>query len=359
MLTDGASAPVSRGTPPLGERLKELARLRSPGSPVFSVYLNTRWSDEHQREHVRRFLERELRHAREGHVDRDLLDDLAWVEAEGGRAIRSPDAQGVALFACRPLGLREPLPVRVPFHDQFFSAERPVLAPLAELLEEAPPTLMVFVDGTSARLTAFLADGRGGDVTIEHEVEGRHRQGGWALLAQSRYQRHIEHHRGHHFQTVAEALGRFVPEWGIERIVLVGELRAVALLRHRLPSSVAARVIGVMHGARHESATVLADRAAPLLAAFDVARERAEVAAMVTEAAKHGRAVVGREATLDAVARGAVHRLYVLKGLGLVDGLVERVIAAGGEVEFVDRDAELARVGGMAARLRYPRGGAT
>lgn len=42
--------------------------------------------------------------------------------------------------------------------------------------------------------------------------------------------------------------------------------------------------------------------------------------------------------------------------LRLGDALVERVLGTGGEVEFVDEESGLARLGGVAARLRYPVG---
>jgi len=63
-------------------RLAELAR-RPPGArPVVSVYLNTRWTDENQRERVRIFLKNRLREARAA-AEQPAEEDLAWIEAEG------------------------------------------------------------------------------------------------------------------------------------------------------------------------------------------------------------------------------------------------------------------------------------
>lgn len=107
--------------------------------------------------------------------------------------------------------------------------------------------------------------------------------------------------------------------------------------------------------------------------------------AALTEAAKGGRAAAGLEAVIDTAARGAVHRLYLLKtfrapgrrcggcgalqpGAGpacricgaatkdveLGEALVQRVLATGGSVETVAIHAELGRAGGIAALLRYP-----
>src|SRR4030095_16808842 len=64
-----------------------------------------------------------------------------WIEAEGRALIgqrRFPDAQGVALFTCRAIGLREILPVHLPFEDAFVAAEAPYLRPLTVAGEGGP-----------------------------------------------------------------------------------------------------------------------------------------------------------------------------------------------------------------------------
>lgn len=193
-------------------RLTALAKIRGARTPVVSVYLNTRWADEHQRERVRVFLKNEIRRAR---AAAGLDADLDWIQAQGESLItqaRFPDAHGVALFACEGLGLREIIPLGVPFENAFVVADAPFLRPLAAALEEAPSTLIVFVDGESARLIPLSAEGAGEEVALQSDVPGHHRRGGWALLAQSRYQRHIPDHRGRHFEAVAEALGRLAGE---------------------------------------------------------------------------------------------------------------------------------------------------
>jgi hypothetical protein len=44
----------------LRERLVKLAKIAGTETPVVSVYLDTRWADEHQRDSVRIFLKNEL-----------------------------------------------------------------------------------------------------------------------------------------------------------------------------------------------------------------------------------------------------------------------------------------------------------
>ncbi len=368
-------------------RLRELAKQTSADQPIVSVYLNTRWADEHQRDRVRLFLKNEIRKARQGAGAARLEDDLRWIETQGealARQSQFPDASGVALFACQALGLREILPLRVPFDDAFVVDETPFLRPLATLLERTPSAVVVFVDGESARLVPVDPESAGDELTLQSEVQGQHRRGGWALLAQSRYERHIAEQRGRHFEAVAAVVSQLTEQNGFDRIVLAGEPKNVALFRKHLPAPVAARVAGSVAGSRYEPAAAILGRATELLARLERDTAAADLEDLLTEAAKGGQAVAGLEETLDAVERGAVRRLYLLAGFRetgrvcagcaslqrgdgascrlcgkptkateLGEAIVDRVIAAGGKVETVERHGGLERVGGVAARLRY------
>ncbi len=372
----------------LHTRLTELAKIKKAPTLVVSVYLDTRWADEQQRDRVRVFLKNEIRQARKAADVEGMEGDLDWIQTEGEALItqaRFPEAHGVALFACQSLGLREVIPVRIPFENVFVVADAPFLRPLAALLEKTPAALVVFVDGESARLIPLTAGGAGEEVRLESEVPGHHRQGGWALLAQSRYQRHIQDHRGRHFEAVVEALVDLMDGSGVRRIVMAGEPRNMALCEKRLPQRIADRIVGRIAGARHESGSVLLGRAAEFLAHVEGGEDVGAVDAVLTEAAKGGRAVAGLEETLEAVSRGAVHRLFLLEGFShpgrvcvkcgvlqtgtdatchlcgkptrateLGEAIVDRVIATGGKVEMIGVHQPLSRVGGVAALLRYP-----
>ena len=369
-------------------RLEALARARSAADSVISVYLNTHWADEHQRERVRIFLKNELTRARRapgGAVD---ADDLDWIDREGRALIeqrRSPDAQGVALFACRALGLREVIPLHVPFDDAFVVATAPFLRPLTLAAEAAPGALLVFVDGESARFVPLTAAGIGEEVRLEDEVPGRHRRGGWAQMAETRYRQHIQEHRRRHFEAVTASLIELAKQYGVRRLVLAGEPRVIAALRKHLPKALNAAVAGTVAGAHFESSAAIGDRAIELIRHLEATRGAAEVDSALTEAAKRGRAVAGLDGTLGAVARGAVHRLYLLEGLKrpgrgclgcaaidrdegvtcrlcggalheveLGEAMSERVIADGGTVVPVSTHAGLERMDGVAAVLRFP-----
>jgi peptide chain release factor subunit 1 len=364
--------------------LARLERLPATHPGVVSVYLNTRWSDEHQRDRTRVFLTRELRRAREAGAAE--LEDLDWIEREGDRLVEQtavPEADGVALFACRALGLREAIPVRVPFHERFVVAERPDLGALAELLDEHASAMIVVVDGESARLLPLHPGGPGAEVALERDVPGRHKRGGWAQLAQSRYARHIETHRDQHYEAVAEVVTQIVDTQGIPRILLAGHEDQLATFQRRLPERLQRLVVGQIPATRWEPTSAILRRAVERLDLQEHSDEVVEVDDVLTEAAKGGRAVAG-PGTLEAARRGAIHRLYILadlrrpgracercgalqeagatcwlcggatRDIELAAAVVERVQTTGGSVETIRTHAGLTAAGGFAARLRYP-----
>jgi peptide subunit release factor 1 (eRF1) len=371
----------------LAEQIVRLSKLKASTGPVVSVYLNTRWTDEHQRERTRLFLKGELHRAREASPGEDWADALGWIETEGEALIsqaRDADAHGVALFACPVLGLREVIPVRSPLENAVVLADRPFLRPLAAAAGETPATVVVFIDAESARLIPVLDAGPGEEVRLESDVPGHHRRGGWAQLALGHYQRHIEERRGRHLEAVAEALGRLVEEQGLERIVIAGTPDSAGAFRRALTSTVAARVAGIVSGRRDEAASELVARADALVGRVEAREVDAAVDGLLTEAAKGGQAAASLEGVLEAVGRGAVDRLYLLRdfrergractacaalqpgdaaacrvcrqataSVELGEAMLTRTIAAGGAVTMVGAHAALGTVGGVAARLRF------
>lgn len=390
MSTTDKSATLPRGPiggADAGELLAALSRLPAASSPVVSVYLDTRWTDEHQRERVRVFVAGEVRRAR-AHAAGALGRDLDWLEAQVAGIVNqsyAPEASGIAVFACEPLGLRAVLPSRVAFEDRFMVEERAYLRPLAEAVEAAPPALIVWTDARHARLVPVAMDGAADELVLHHDVPGHHSRGGWAQLAQSRYQRHIRAEQDRHLEAVAAMVTALLLEGGIDRIVMAGDPETAGRFRERLPATAAARVAATVRAGRHEPAAALVQRALDALGQRDAQALADDVDAAITEAAKGGRAAAGVAATLDAVAKGAVHRLYLLEDFremgvrcehcgalaaGFVrpcpfcgrdttvtelgETLVERVVASGGRVLTVERHAGLAERGGIVAALRHP-----
>jgi hypothetical protein len=367
--------------------LRELARAEPGDAPVVSVYLDTRWTDEHQRERVRTFVKNEVRRAAAMAAGR-LDDDLAWVTARSESVVRQlehPEAAGAAMFAGGPAKYRVLLHVAVPVADSFTVADRPRLRPFVAALGDAPRAVVVFVDGCSARLVALTEQGAGDEVTLEtSDTIGHHRRGGWQLLMQSRYQRHIQEHRHRHFESVVGALDDLVAQYGVRAVVLAGEARNLAVFRSHLSAGLAGRIVGAVAGSRYEPSGVLAERALALVRHHAAGEVAAALGEVLVDAEGGGRSSAGVDATIEAVNRSTVDRLYVLDAfqemgracrscqalqrasagpcrwcgaptseVELGEAMVQRALAAGGDVSSIDENAGLERAGGVAARLRY------
>jgi hypothetical protein len=372
---------------PLMTTVRALARTAPGPTPVISVYLDTRWTDEHQRDRVRVFLKNETRRAAAAGAP-GLDAALAWVGAVGDQLVAQtlhPEAAGVAIFAGGAPAVREVIPVAVPFTDSFAVDETARLRPLVAALGKTPRAAAAFVDTECARVVALTETGAGEEATLEQERGiGHHRRGGWALLQQSRYQRHLNVLRARHFDAVATALAETVEHDGLDRIVLAGEARNLALFRTHVQPRLAARIVGEVHAVRWEPASALADRALTLLRRHAAGESTATVDGVLTAAAGGREAAAGVEDVMRAVDRGAVRRLYLLgdfeqpgracprchalqhqmsyacercetvtSPLELGEAMIRRVLATGGHVEIVDLHAALARAGGVAALLRY------
>lgn len=370
----------------LRHALVELAKLPPAPTPIVSVYLNTHWADEQQRERVRIFLKNELTEARRApEASRAAAVDLDWVEQEGAllwtREL-AEEARGAALFACDAIGLRKLVTSRVPFENLFVVDTAPRLRPLAEARDMAPPALLVFVDTESARLLTLTAAGLGEEVDVTSSVPPHHKQGGSGA---DRLQRHFHEERARHYERVAQHVIAAVEERGVRKIVLAGDARNTALFRGDLPERVSRYVIGTVSGTHYEPIDAIARRAAEVLTRADREGEVADVEAALVAAAKRGKAAAGVSATLEAANQNAIYRLYLLKGwtqpgrkcegcgmLGagfkwrcpvcggeaktveLSEALIQRVVVANGEIEPVEAHEGLAKAGGIAADLRHP-----
>lgn len=372
----------------LEDRLAELASIHHDAATVISAYLVTSWTDEHQRERTRVFLKDEIRHARAADSDGVLGLDLDWIESQGALALAQEsagDMRGLALFACAAQGLREAVALRLPTREAFVVAETPYLRPLAEAAQDTPPAVVVFVDGESARLVRLGPAGIEEAIDLEHEVGRHHRRGGWAMLLQSRYQRSLQVERRRHVDAVADALAGLVEAHPIRAVVLAGEPRNTALLRAELPAAVARTVTGSIPAARHEASGVIVGRAEQMLRETETRERAAEVDEVLTAAAKHAQATAGVAATLIALGRAAVRRLYLLgsysapgsactacgaiqlgaetvcrtcgapaRTVEVGEAMVQRTLGTRGAVTVVLAHAALERAGGVAALLRHP-----
>jgi Bacterial archaeo-eukaryotic release factor family 2 len=187
------------------------------------------------------------------------------------------------------------------------------VVPLLAWLALHPPHVEVVTDRTGADITR-VAGGAMSGVTEsvagpDDEIE-RNAPGGWA---QPRYHRRAEDSWRHNAGAVAEAAESAMREVGAELLLVAGDVRAVRLMRERLPGTTPRVVVRNLPGGRHPDGSSSARDAAiahRLAAHADEENARA-LAAFDAGRGPRGRAVEGVANTLSALAAGRVRTLLV------------------------------------------------
>ncbi|MGQ9681442.1 MAG: baeRF10 domain-containing protein, partial [Anaerolineae bacterium] len=255
--------------------------------------------------------------------------------------------------------------------------------PLSNLLDQYAPYVVALVDQERARL--FLIDM--GGIVKEEDVVGdpikRQKQGGWSA---SRWQRHTDQQAQHNMRAMADALSRLCADEGCQRLVLAGTEENTAAFRDLMPMPLRQRVLGTIALDIAATAPVVVERSRALLTDLDERRKDELVQRAVTAASKGGPGVTGLPDTLLALQEGRVMNLLVEEGFAapgyecpscdyhyvdeaqrclfcgdaqalkvrnVVERAVHKAYLQGAAVEVVSGNADLARMGHIAALLRY------
>lgn len=375
---------------PIVNELRELANLRSDADPVVSVYLNTRWSDEMQRDRVRLFVRQKVKEARELGIDSGLEESLDRIEnyVEGlCRQAYDVSADGVAIFACQGLGLWKTIPAQRSFDPQFALAETPHLFQLARTVEDFEPLVVAMVDAKGARIFETAVGEMIAEARIVRPTPKRHSMGGWSQL---RYQHRIDQQIERNLERAAMHLAYLVETDPDYHVVLAGPHEMVREFEARLPQAVRERVIGTrsnpsLRGARRpEVQDELISGAIDELTSWERETEEDRAHRVVGEALAGGLAVVGPEDVVLAANEERVHILVIeedfsevgwrcrqcealaargpiecaycggsMDQVALGEALIRRVLRAGGEIDVVEPQARLHHYRGVGAFLRH------
>jgi peptide chain release factor subunit 1 len=369
--------------------LRTLAKFTSETMPVLSVYLNTQWRDQHQRERITTFLERHLRQAQALEPEtpealESLTRDLDRLTQWGQQHLHNTGESttpGVVLFACAGADLWVEFPSPLPFEDEFTIADRPMLRQLARLDDDYTNALLVLIDSRTARVYEIVLGGFLAEVAFASDVPGRHKQGGWA---QARYQRHVKEHIDRHHKEVAAYVASYMESHPHTYLMVSGQTDIVASFRHWLPPSVQSQVVETVSLAMHDDHQRILEVARETLQRHEREEELATVERLLNRAAEGGLATVGTQETLAAVNTGRVHQLVLqrdfqgrgghclhcrslseeiplqcsvcggeVRAVELGEAMVSGVLQTDGFVELIEPDARLAAYEGVGAFLRY------
>lgn len=360
--------------------LKELLNYHS-GKPVLSVYLNTEpaeGSAENLKLKLRSMLKTVDLPEDERVVERYLEHEFDW----SGRSL--------AVFSSVPGNFFKAFSLAVAVRSRVRVNDRPHVKPLADLLDAYGGYGVALVDKQGARLFSFhLGELREQEGVLGESVRRTKRGGGsqspgrrGGTAGQTNYVEELEERN---LKEAAEFAAHFFSENNIRRILLGGTDDTLSSFRSHLPKSWQSLVVGTFPMSMTASHNEVLERALEIGGQAEAQREARLVNAAVTAAAKGRGGVFSLEGTLGALHQGRVQTLLIQDGYraqgsrcqscgfittvssescpfcggkfatitDAVELAVHRVMQAGGEVEVLHNNAELARHGNIGALLRY------
>jgi peptide subunit release factor 1 (eRF1) len=252
-----------------------------------------------------------LDRATQDEVERDLERIQTHLKTTGNL----PSTQGIALFACGPIGLFEAIPLPFVYRSRLALDTAPLVRELASVEDEFGRVYTVVLDRTAARffeVTAYDAaelPGLRADSTRGKRFRGdSDGSSGWG---EHTYNNRIREEKQRHFEAIARelfAIDRRQPAHGI---VLAGTGTEAAAVEPFLHNYLVERVIGTAKlNPKEATPAKVHESTLAVREAWERDSERALVHEML-EALGSGWAVNGMTPTLRALSRGQVRALLV------------------------------------------------
>lgn len=370
--------------------LRQLAEIRSEREPIVSVYLNTRWADEQQRERVRVFVANKLRWARAQGLGDALEKTLQRVETfvEGlCKQAYDESADGVAIFASEGLGLWKVLAFAHPFRNEFAIADTPRLLQFAKMLDTYQPVVVAVVDARGALIFEAAVGSLQAELQIRNPTHQRHSKGGWSQL---RYQRHIDQQIERNHKEAAEHVAFLLEREQRARLVIVGPDPVTSSFERTLPPMASERILAKLSNPKMrryregEVRDTVLEEAIERMLEYEQELREENIHQVVGEALAGGLAVLGPQDVVLAANEERIHRLLLEEGredpgwrchrcqavgidgaiscsycggevstVQLGEELARKVIESGGEVQILGPQPLMEHYHGVAALLRH------
>jgi peptide subunit release factor 1 (eRF1) len=245
----------------------------------------------------------------------EVARDLERVQAHLKSPGNLPSTQGIAIFACGPIGLFESIPLPFVYRSRLAVDTSPLVRELASVEDEFGRLLTVVLDRTAARFFEVTAydttelPGLRADSTRGKRFRGdADGQSGWG---EHTYNNRIREEKQRHFEAIARelfAIDRRQPAHGI---VLAGTGTEAAAVEPFLHNYLVERVLGTARlNPKGASPALVHEATLAVREAWERDSERALVHEM-QESAGSGWAVNGMTPTLRALSRGQVRALLV------------------------------------------------
>jgi peptide subunit release factor 1 (eRF1) len=347
-----SEAPASPAGSAIEQLLLKLADFEPTSLPVLSIYLNTQPDNHGRTPDLQPYLDREFKSlrstwpastpARES-FDRDAERIGAFIADNLENSVN-----GLAIFACSGKDLFETIQMAAPVREnRTYVYHQPHLYQLALIDDENPRYAAVFTDASRARIFVFGLGRKLDDDQVKNKTMHRVKVGGWS---QARYQRRVENAQAQHAKEVAEHLVEIVREDRISQIVIAGDSETVPVLMEHLPQEIRGMVIEGPKIANHASEQEIFSATIDTIKEESAKTEAEKVNRLLEAYRARGLAVVGPEATLEALTNGQVDELLLSKLLErtneepvLIDAVVAPEIpdSSGGTESDQPREASL------------------
>ncbi len=333
--------------------------------PVLSVYLDWRPEATGERPGVRasriiladrvRQIERAFwpRGAAYDSVRADAARIEQYLDSEA-----SPSAEGLAIFACAPVGLFETLQAGAPFETTVAAYATPSLYPLARLLDDRETAIVAVVDSSTARLfvshRGLLRELKG----LDEDPKYFHGPKGAVAMNQAHYQRYALTQRRRFAEEVAQRIGALVEDESAAQVILAGNDAATSTLKEALAPQIA-RITQAIHPHLMMGATrdEVWEEVEPMVREVEAEQDRSVVERLLGEALGGRLGVVGLAETRAALESGQAHTLALMTNTPLSDqnrsDLIALATRTDARVEIVEANDSLAMLGGVGALLRY------
>ena len=377
----------------LGATLRELAHLEPQlETPYLTVYLD--WRPDGGSPGLRQgrtILENQLGRLRK-HYEDDRPARLSFdADAERITAFLekdlSPAVHGVVVISNHGADVFEHVVLAMPVPTMVTAGRTPALLELARIVEDYPRYAVLLADQLDATLSIFNRASRGQAVSIEgNDYPRKQKSGGWS---QRRFQARADERIAHFARFVAEETRRALDENNVELLIVAGGEVITSALDPEFHQTVKKRIVATIPMDIRASEHEIIEATMPIIAKAEHMRERESIQHLQEAIGKGELGAAGPEATLLALQEGraattlmssdfsmagwADYRMNVF-GVGepprvhpaggdardivkidLPEEIVRMTIVTGAEGEIIaaDRAAELIKLGGVGAMLRF------
>jgi len=224
----------------------------------------------------------------------------------------APRTKGIAAFS---RGGKEPfwlaLEFEVPLPTWIASGSTPNIYHLLELKDNYDRYMILLTTETTARIIGVNL----GSVTEQlrrSRPELRHRVG--REWSKDHYQDHRRERTTQFIHDQVRALGRLFSERGYKHLILAGNARITSAVRKALPKRIFEKLVDLVPACRSDNVSDIVASTLQVFLEHEEMESQALAEQLITQIRRHGLAVAGAHASMEAIKSGQADVLVIVKG---------------------------------------------